>query len=111
MTNVRFVDVLERGPDRPGATGIASPAPGLTLSMELSRAQLDAIAQRVAELLVRPPRPELELLTVPEAAGLLRCKPQRIRDLLAQRRLPRVKDGGRTLIARRDLEAYLGDER
>jgi len=107
MTNVRIIPLAERGLDRSGTAGIGSPAPGLTVSMELSRAQLDAIAQRVAELLTPADQDEAELLTVAEAAVVLRCKPQRVRDLLSQRRLPRIKDGGRTLIARRDLLAYL----
>ena len=55
-------------------------------------------------------QPASDLLTVDEAAAFLRCKPQRIRDLLSQRRLARVKDGGRTLIERADLEAHLERE-
>ena len=43
-------------------------------------------------------------VTVEEAAGLLRCKPQRVYDLLSQRRLSRVKEGGRTLLLRDEVE-------
>ncbi len=52
------------------------------------------------------PLPSL-YLTVPEAAGLLRCKRQRVDDLLSQRRLTRVKDGRRTLLLRAEVEQYL----
>jgi excisionase family DNA binding protein len=46
-------------------------------------------------------------MTIDEAAVYLRCRRQRIDDLLSQRRLSRVKDGTRTLISRAELEAYL----
>jgi excisionase family DNA binding protein len=74
-----------------------------------------ALAARVAELeahfaAVRAPA-QSEFLTITEAAELMRCKRQRIDDLLCAGRLERVKDGARTLIRRRDLVAYLEDER
>lgn len=50
------------------------------------------------------------LMTVTEAADYLRCKPQRIYDLVSSRRIPRFKDGSRTLIARADIDAYLQQE-
>lgn len=84
----------------------------LRIVLELRDAQLQEIARRAAVLA----RPELRLpppspyLTIPEAAAYLRCKRQRVDDLLSQRRISRVKDGGRTLIARAELEAYLGSE-
>lgn len=46
-------------------------------------------------------------LTIVETAELLRCKRQRIDDLLSQGRLARYKDGSRTLISRADVDAYL----
>jgi excisionase family DNA binding protein len=46
-------------------------------------------------------------LTTREAAELLRCKPQRIHDLLSARRLSRVKEGRRTLVLRAELELLL----
>ena len=52
-------------------------------------------------------RRESPYLTIEEAAVYLRCRRQRIDDLLSQRRLSRVKDGARTLISRTELEAYL----
>jgi excisionase family DNA binding protein len=73
---------------------------------------LDAIATRVAAILqaedveteARPPSP---YLTIPEAADYLRCRRQRIDDLLSQRRLTRVKEGSRTLVLRAEIEKHL----
>src|SRR5436309_5050308 len=82
----------------------------LRIVLELRDAQVEEIARRAAVLArldVRPPPPS-PYLTIPEAAAYLRCKRQRVDDLLSQRRLSRVKDGGRTLIVRAELEAYLG---
>jgi excisionase family DNA binding protein len=53
-------------------------------------------------------RPRQELFTPDEAAELLRCKRQRVYELISARRLEAVKDGGRTLISRTALERYLG---
>jgi excisionase family DNA binding protein len=80
----------------------------IRISVELSEQDLERIAERAAALaaerLAPPPSP---YLSIPEAAELLRCRRQRVDDLLSQRRLSRVKDGGRTLIRRAELEAYL----
>ena len=46
-------------------------------------------------------------LTVTEAATFLRSKRQRVDDLLSSGRLTRYKDGGRTLLLRREVEAYV----
>lgn len=43
--------------------------------------------------------------TVAEAASFLNCKADRIYQLLTQRRLSRVKEGGRTLLLRAEIEA------
>ncbi len=51
--------------------------------------------------------PSSPYMTVTEAAEFLRCKRQHVDDLLSQRRLPRVKDGSRTLIPREAIEAHL----
>ena len=56
------------------------------------------------------PRPPSPLLTVGEAAVFLRCKPQRIRNLLSEGRLTRHKDGGRVLISREEIERHLTGE-
>jgi excisionase family DNA binding protein len=44
-------------------------------------------------------------MTAPEAAQYLRCKRQRIDDLLSAGRLTRYKEGRRTLVARAEVEA------
>ena len=46
-------------------------------------------------------------LSIVEAAEYLRCKRARIDDLLSGGRIPRVKEGSRTLLRRSDLDAYL----
>jgi len=43
-------------------------------------------------------------LTVVEAAEYLRCRPQRIYDLLSSRRLSKRKDGSRVLVERTELD-------
>lgn len=48
-----------------------------------------------------------DLVTTKEAAELLRVSPYTISAWLSQGRLRRVKAGGRTLIARAELEAFL----
>ena len=70
---------------------------------------LDELVDRVADRVVhrleaREPQPHTELLSVPEAAAVLRCKPQRIYDLRSAGRLPRTVEGGRAVIRRSDLE-------
>ena len=77
----------------------------LRLTVEFPAGEVERIARRAAELAsaqVRSlgPSPDSPLMTVPEAAEYLRCQRQRIDDLLSQKRLTRVKDGGRTLIRR-----------
>ena len=81
----------------------------MRVELVLSDDQVDAIARRVAELLASSSAPPLasELLTVREAAEFLRCSRQRVDNLLSQGRLPRVKEGRRTLIARAALARYL----
>jgi excisionase family DNA binding protein len=48
-----------------------------------------------------------DLLTTKEAAEILRVSPWTISAWLSQKRLHRIKAGGRTLIARAELEAFL----
>ena len=50
-------------------------------------------------------------MTVAEAADFLRCKRQRVDDLLSSGRLTRHKDGTRTLVSRAEIEAYVRGER
>ena len=71
---------------------------------------VDRVAERVAQLLeegVTPHRrygAEPELLSVSEAAELLRCKPRRVYDLRSAGRLPRTNEGGRAVVRRADLD-------
>ena len=86
---------------------------GPRLFEELVEAVADEAARRAvaivrAELAALSPAAS-EYLTVPEAAELLRARPQRVYDLLSEGRLQRFKDGSRVLIRRADLEAYLAD--
>ena len=48
-----------------------------------------------------------DLLTTKEAAELLRVSHWTVSAWLSQGKLPRTKAGGRTLIAKADLEAFL----
>lgn len=48
-----------------------------------------------------------DLLTIPEAAALLRVKPSTVRAWLTQGKLPRIKLGRLTRILRRDCEALV----
>ncbi len=52
---------------------------------------------------------ESELLTVPEAAALLRLKVSTIRAWVCQHRIPYVKLGRLVRIRRHDLEALIAD--
>lgn len=78
------------------------------LLSDLDDAALDELALRLAPRLPQAtptvPRP---YLTVEEAADLLRCRPQRIYNLVSAGRLRRVKDGSRLLIRAADLERHL----
>jgi excisionase family DNA binding protein len=76
---------------------------------------VDEIAERAAELVLERLEPEQPTapgpyLTIAEAAELLRCRRQRVYDLLSARRLQRFKDGSRVLVRRDEIDAYLGRE-
>lgn len=115
-----------RGPLRPATTGslrwIAAERaraarlvptlrePSLRLTVEFSPDQLAQLALRVNDLLAARdggPATASPYLTVAEAADYLRCSRERIHALLTQRRLTRHKDGGRTLVLRSEVEAYV----
>jgi hypothetical protein len=81
----------------------------------LVEAFVDRVAERLIEKLdERIPRGvepgQSELLSVPEAAAVLRCKPQRVYDLRSAGRLPRTTEGGRAVVRRRDLEQLVAEE-
>lgn len=83
----------------------------------LLRVLLDAIRQdpnlrnELAQLLAVEQRnghePESPVMRVEEAASYLRCKRQRIDDLLSAGRLTRLKEGRRTLVLRSEVVALL----
>jgi excisionase family DNA binding protein len=86
----------------------------LRVRLRLSEDDVDRVARRVVALL-RGERDEAApasspYFSVPEAAAYLRCKRQRVDDLLSQGVLTRIKEGGRTLVARAELEAHLRGE-
>jgi excisionase family DNA binding protein len=67
----------------------------------------ERVEQRLAEIGATKHEHQSPLLTIPETAELLRCKRQRVDDLLCSRRLTRIKEGSRTLIARDEIDQYL----
>jgi excisionase family DNA binding protein len=78
------------------------------LTVALPRAVIEAIARRAAAIVTESliANPE-QFIGVAEAADHLACKPQRIYDLVSQRRLEFHRDGRRLLFRRSDLDAYL----
>ena len=82
---------------------------------ELVELVAERAAQRVLAELAgareAAPAPESPWLSFPEAADLLRCKRQRVDDLLSAGRLSRHKEGGRTLVLRAEVEALVQPER
>jgi excisionase family DNA binding protein len=86
------------------------------LSASALDALLDELVERVAERVARrletgePRSLNGELLSVREAAAVLRCKPQRVYDLRSAGRLPRTVEGGRAVVRRADLEQLIAEE-
>jgi excisionase family DNA binding protein len=94
--------------ERPGGQlAVQAELNGVRVPLLLDEAALAAIAAAIAAQRAPVDCAASPLLSIVEAAGYLRCKRQRIDDLLSQRRLARVKDGRRTLIRRDELEHYL----
>src|SRR5262249_51538440 len=54
--------------------------------------------------------PTGDLLSVLEAAQVLRCKPRRVYDLRSAGRLPRTVEGGRAVVRRSDLDKLVADD-
>jgi hypothetical protein len=69
----------------------------------------ERLAQRLEERELSPLHEQCELLSVPEAAEMLRCKPQRVYDLRSAGRLPRTTEGGRAVVRRADLERLVDE--
>ena len=78
------------------------------LTLALPPAVVEVIARRAAAIVSETlsAKPEA-FIGVAEAADHLACKPQRIYDLVSQRRLEFHRDGRRLLFRRSDLDAYL----
>ena len=79
----------------------------LTLTVELTPDQFDAIAQRVAELLTPQTAPPAEWLNTTGSARHLACTRGRLYDLVQLGLLEPRRDGRRLLFRRSDLDAYL----
>jgi excisionase family DNA binding protein len=82
------------------------------LALTLPPEAVEAIARRAGELVLEQlrrngQRAEAKYLTVDEAAELYRCKPQRIYELVSARKLTSLKEGGRLLLLRSELEQRL----
>jgi excisionase family DNA binding protein len=82
---------------------------GIQVPLTLDPEALALIAAALAEQQHGREPAASPLLTIAEAATHLRCKRQRIDDLLSQRRLTRIKEGRRTLIRRDEIEQHLRD--
>jgi excisionase family DNA binding protein len=54
---------------------------------------------------------EQRFLTPDEVADLLRCRPEKIYRILGTKELPSIRLGGRRLIERTDLEAYIASHK
>ena len=72
---------------------------------------VDRAAERAVEIVVErfnlSPATTSPYLTPKEAAGFLRCDPQRIYELRSSGRLTAYTEGGRALVARSELEALI----
>lgn len=109
MRSLRSVDAYV------GAAHARRPGIDLASTFEVL---LEEFVDRVAERLARrfeehEPWTRLydqcELLSVAEAAEMLRCKPQRVYDLRSAGRLPRTTEGGRAVVRRADLERLVAE--
>ena len=80
------------------------------LLAELDDQALARLARRLTPYLDATARERSPLLTADEAATVLRCRRRRIYELTARGALPSRRDGGRLLIHRNDLDAYVKEE-
>lgn len=84
--------------------------PPITVTIALSADQIEALAERVADILAKDRAQNATRecwLTVDQAADYLGCRRQRIYNLVSQRRLRHRKDGSRVLFRRHWLDELL----
>ncbi len=88
-----------------------SPSTFAVLLEEFVEHIADRLVERLEEGGVRPSMTDRtpDLLSVAEAASVLRCKPQRVYDLRSSGRLPRTTEGGRAVVRRSDLERLVAE--
>jgi excisionase family DNA binding protein len=79
----------------------------IELTVTLTDAQLTEIAERAAALIPAIEPAVSPWLNVTDAAERLRCRKDRIYDLIALGKLHPSLDGRRVLLHRDDLDAYL----
>jgi len=79
-------------------------------TLELDDDALDAVAERVAEILVEREagRPE-PWVGVEEAAEHLACPPSRVYALTSACRIPHERDGSRLLFRRSQLDLFIAE--
>jgi excisionase family DNA binding protein len=78
------------------------------LSIELPPELVDAIAERVLELIADRRQPADDgFLDVAGAADFLACPTSRIYALVSARRIPHHRDGSRLLFDKAELRAYV----
>jgi excisionase family DNA binding protein len=100
--------------DEPERTRIRSSRAGgdkggamIELTVTLTDQQLAEIAERAAGLVSTAAETTSPWLNVAEAAERLRCRKDRIYDLIALGKLHPRRDGRRVLLRRDDLDAYI----
>jgi excisionase family DNA binding protein len=79
----------------------------IELTVTLTDQQLAEIAERAAGLVSAGGETSSPWLNVAEAAERLRCRKDRIYDLIALGKLHPRRDGRRVLLHRDDLDAYI----
>jgi excisionase family DNA binding protein len=79
----------------------------IELTVRLTDEQLAEIAERAAALISVDPPVVSPWLNVAEAAERLRCRKDRIYDLIALGKLHPRRDGRRVLLHHDDLDAYI----
>ncbi len=99
---------------RLGAPTLGTPFPKPLVGVVITSELVDAMAARIANIVVSAidgiATTETPYMTVAEAAEYLRCDPQRVYDLASNGRLPRYKDGRRTLHRRVDVMKLVNPE-